>query len=315
MILNVLHALTLLQHAPHGNTCRSTCPGCRSNKFCSCRATHRRCHATCCPAARCRCLPSPLSCRPSPPVAVVVPPHCVAHRRCSTAGRPDAPCCCRVAAGCRRPVACRRHSIGDSQLCWDLTFSPRSLREPTKSSKKASWLPRPLPSSTRPSEQTGVMTAPQARSLGPHRQRKRKEVGPRGGQRFRTTSGPSRLTGIPLAWPRLTTAWRKRKWQAGHQGRSRTASCVTEEEAARPVASEEAPRREDLPLPPRPGEGGHRARPEGAHRTRGPPRRPPRRFGRSDRGRPLGRRRPPQGSAPQDNEAPPRHTGGQRGGA
>ena len=34
---------------------------------------------------------------------------------------------------------------------WDLTFSPRSLRERAKSSKKSSWRPRPLPSSIRPS--------------------------------------------------------------------------------------------------------------------------------------------------------------------
>jgi len=46
-------------------------------------------------------------------------------------------------------------------------------------------------------------------------------------------------------------------------------------------------------------------RPDGAHRTRGPPRLPPRRSERSDRGRPLVGRRPPQESAPQDDEAPP----------
>jgi hypothetical protein len=79
-ILNVLHALTLLQHAPHGKTCRSTCPGCRSNKFCSCRAAHRRRRAACCPAARCRCRAArrralPSSCHLAVlPVAVVVPP-------------------------------------------------------------------------------------------------------------------------------------------------------------------------------------------------------------------------------------------------
>ena len=54
------------------------------------------------------------------------------------------------------------------------------------------------------------------------------------------------------------------------------------QEAARPVAAEEAPRRGDLPPPPRPGEGGHRARPEGVHRTRGG----------------SGRRRLPQNLAP-----------------
>jgi hypothetical protein len=68
-------------------TCRSTCPGCRSNNFCSCPAA--RCHrrAACCPAARCRCRAAcrcsranrcralPSSCRlVVSPVAVVVPP-------------------------------------------------------------------------------------------------------------------------------------------------------------------------------------------------------------------------------------------------
>ena len=105
---------------------------------------------------------------------------------------------------------------------WDLTFSPRSLREPAKSSKRASWLPRPLPSSTRPSERTGVMTAPQARWLVPHRPRKSKEVGPRGGPRFRTTSILSRLAGIPPAGPSSMAAWPNRRQQAGPQGRSRT---------------------------------------------------------------------------------------------
>ena len=103
---------------------------------------------------------------------------------------------------------------------WDLTFSPRSLREPAKSSQTASWLPRPLPSSTRPSERTGVMTAPQARWLVPHRQGKSKEVGPQGDRRSRTTSRPPRLAGIPLAGPRSTAAWRKRRRQAGPQGSS-----------------------------------------------------------------------------------------------
>ncbi len=59
-------------------------------------------------------------------------------------------------------------------------FHPDASVKPAKSSKRVSWLPRPLPSSTRPSDRTGVMTAPQARWLVPHWQRKSKEVGPRG---------------------------------------------------------------------------------------------------------------------------------------
>jgi hypothetical protein len=62
-------------------------------------------------------------------------------------------------------------------------FHPEASVEPAKSSKRVSWLPRPLPSSTRPSERMGVMSVPQARWLVPHRQRKSKEVGPRG-QKF-----------------------------------------------------------------------------------------------------------------------------------
>jgi hypothetical protein len=64
------------------------------------------------------------------------------------------------------------------------------------------------------------------------------------------------------------------------------------QEAARPVAAEEAPRRGDLPPPPRPGEGGHRARPEGVHRTRGG----------------SGRRRRPQGSKIWPPRPPPSTT-------
>jgi hypothetical protein len=62
---------------------------------------------------------------------------------------------------------------------WDLTFSPRSLREPAKSSKRASWPPRPRLLSTRPSEQMGMMVVLQGHWQVPHRQGKRKESGPR----------------------------------------------------------------------------------------------------------------------------------------
>ncbi len=50
---------------------------------------------------------------------------------------------------------------------------------------------------------------------------------------------------------------------------------------------QEASRRRDLPPSPRPSEGDHRARPDGAQRARG-------------RSGGVGRRRPPQESAPQD---------------
>ena len=81
------------------------------------------------------------------------------------------------------------------------------------------------------------MTAPQACWLVPHRQRKSKEVGPRGGRRSRTTSGPSRLAGIPLAGPRLTAALRKRRRQAGPRGRSLAASRTGRSFAARRPSS------------------------------------------------------------------------------
>ena len=99
-------------------------------------------------------------------------------------------------------------------------FHPEASVEQAKSSKTSSWRPRPLPSSIRPSERTGVMTAPQARWRVPHRQRKSKEVGPQGDRRSRTTSRPPRLAGIPLAGPRSTAAWRKRRRQAGPRGNS-----------------------------------------------------------------------------------------------
>jgi hypothetical protein len=79
----------------------------------------------------------------------------------------------------------------------------------------------PSPHQPVPPNERGVMTAPQARWLVPHRPRKSKEVGPRGGPRFRTTSIPSRLAGIPLAGPSSMAAWPNRRQQAGPQGRSK----------------------------------------------------------------------------------------------
>jgi hypothetical protein len=79
--------------------------------------------------------------------------------------------------------------------------------------------------------------APQARWLVPNWQRKSKEVGPQGSQRFRTTSSPSRLAGIPLTGPSSTAAWRKRRQQAGPRGRSITASRPGRSPAARGPSS------------------------------------------------------------------------------
>jgi len=128
---------------------------------------------------------------------------------------------------------------------WDLTFSPRSLCEPAKSSKTVSWLPLPLPSSTRPSERTGVMTAPQARWLVPHRQRKSKEVGLRGGQRFRTTLISSRLAGILLAGQSSTAVWQDWRQQAGLRGSSlQTIRSGRSLEVRRPSSSASTGRRQ-----------------------------------------------------------------------
>ncbi len=65
---------------------------------------------------------------------------------------------------------------------------------------------------------SGVMTAPQARWLVPHRQEKSKEVGPRGGRGCRTAT--SQLAGTPPTGPGLTAAWQKRRRQAGPRGNS-----------------------------------------------------------------------------------------------
>ena len=85
-----------------------TCPGCRSNKFCSFHAARRHRRATCCPLPLlCHSLPS-LG-RQLPRVAVVVSPRCVTRHLRRTACCPAAPCR-RCAAACRRrPAACRCH--------------------------------------------------------------------------------------------------------------------------------------------------------------------------------------------------------------
>jgi hypothetical protein len=153
-------------------------------------------------------------------------------------------------------------------------YHPEASVEQAKSSKKASWLSRPLPSSTRPSERSGVMTAPQARWLVPHRQGKSKEVGPRGGRRCRTTS---QLAGIPPAWPGLMGAWRKRRRQADPRGRSLTAGLPGRSHAARGPSSFASTERRRLPSTAGRSPSSSRAIRRIGQKAAAPGKRPPRR--------------------------------------
>ena len=181
MILYVLDALTLLRHAPHGNTCKTTCPGCRSNKFCtffalsppSCRvvmprcraarhhhhAAHRRAaHCSHCATRRRRCAvllchQSPSSCQVvMPPVAVIVPLIAVLPLAIVVPPVAVVVPCRRVARHLLRPAAyrpadpCRRRVTCHPLLCCPLPLSCCALPSSCRLSPCC-----PLPSSCYPS--------------------------------------------------------------------------------------------------------------------------------------------------------------------